>query len=44
MAMIYYRARLAGEPLLLTPEQAAEVAPKVSSYVRAATRSSGGEE
>jgi hypothetical protein len=42
--MIYYRARLAGEPLLLTPEQAAEVAPKVSSYVRSATRSTGGEE
>lgn len=44
MAMIYYRTRLAGDPLLLTPEQAAEVAPKVSSYVRSATRSSGGKE
>ena len=44
MAMIYYRARLAGEPLLLTPEQAAEVAPKVSSYVRSATRFTGGKE
>jgi hypothetical protein len=30
--------------LLLTPEQAAEVALKVSSYVRAATRSNGVEE
>jgi L-fuculose-phosphate aldolase len=44
MAMIYYRTRLAGEPLVLTPEQAAEVAPKVSSYVRSATRSIGGKE
>jgi L-fuculose-phosphate aldolase len=44
MAMIYYRTRLAGEPLVLTPEQAAEVAPKVSSYVRSATRSIGGKQ
>ncbi len=44
MAMIYYRTKLAGDPLVLTPEQAAEVAPKVSSYVRSATRPAGGKE
>ena len=44
MAMIYYRTRVAGEPLLLTPEQAAEVAPKVSSYIRSVIQSTGGKE
>jgi L-fuculose-phosphate aldolase len=44
MAMIYYRTKIAGDPLVLTPEQAAEVAPKVSSYVRSATRPTGGKE
>jgi L-fuculose-phosphate aldolase len=44
MAILYYRTRLIGEPLLLTPEQAAEVAPKVSAYVRSAARSTGSEE
>jgi hypothetical protein len=42
--MIYYRTRVAGEPLILTPEQAAEVAPKVSSYIQSAIRSTGGKE
>jgi L-fuculose-phosphate aldolase len=32
MATIYYRTRLVGEPLLLTPEQAADVAPRVAAY------------
>jgi L-fuculose-phosphate aldolase len=39
MAMIYYRSRLVGDPLLLTPDQVAEVAPKVAAYVRPTTRS-----
>jgi L-fuculose-phosphate aldolase len=42
MAMIYYRTRLAGDPLILTPEQATQVAPKVSSYIRSTIRSSRG--
>ncbi|CAA9448171.1 MAG: Ribulose-5-phosphate 4-epimerase and related epimerases and aldolases [uncultured Rubrobacteraceae bacterium] len=32
MAEIYYYARLAGEPILLTPEQLKEVAIKIASY------------
>lgn len=32
MAEIYYRARLAGEPILLTPQQVEEVATKISGY------------
>ena len=32
MAEIYYRARLAGEPVLLSPEQVAEVAEKIKGY------------
>lgn len=32
MAEVYYRARVAGEPVLLTPEQIAEVAGKISGY------------
>lgn len=32
MAEIYYRARLAGEPILLTPEQLQEVATKIAGY------------
>ncbi|MDQ3316146.1 MAG: class II aldolase/adducin family protein [Actinomycetota bacterium] len=32
MAGLYYRTRLAGEPVLLDPEQVAEVAAKISSY------------
>lgn len=32
MAEVYYRASLAGEPVLLTPEEVAEVAAKISGY------------
>jgi L-fuculose-phosphate aldolase len=32
MAEIYYRARLAGEPVLLTPEQMSEVSAKIHDY------------
>ena len=32
MAEIYYHARLAGEPILLTPQQIEEVATKISGY------------
>jgi L-fuculose-phosphate aldolase len=32
MAEVYYRARLAGEPVLLTPEQLAEVLAKIHDY------------
>jgi len=32
MAEIYYRVRIAGEPILLTPEQVAEVAAKIVDY------------
>ena len=39
MATIYYRTRLAGDPLLLTPEQAAEVAPRVAAYGQSKTDS-----
>jgi L-fuculose-phosphate aldolase len=31
MAEVYYRARLAGEPILLTPEEVAEVAAKITT-------------
>ncbi len=32
MAELYYRARLAGDPVLLTPEQIAEVSAKIHDY------------
>src|SRR5215204_3819657 len=32
MAELYYRAKLAGEPVILTPEQLAEVAAKIHDY------------
>ena len=32
MAELYYRARLAGEPVLLTPDQLAEVSAKIHDY------------
>jgi L-fuculose-phosphate aldolase len=32
MAEIYYRARLAGEPIILTPQQVEDVATKISGY------------
>ena len=32
MAEIYYRTRLAGEPILLTPEQVNEVSTKITTY------------
>ncbi len=32
MAEVYYRARLAGEPVLLTPEQVQEVSAKITTY------------
>jgi L-fuculose-phosphate aldolase len=41
MAEIYYRARLAGEPILLTPEQIQEVATKIAGYGQAKPLSAG---
>ncbi len=41
MAEIYYRARLAGEPILLTPEQIREVATKIAGYGQAKPLSAG---
>ena len=35
MAEIYYRARLAGEPILLTPDQVEDVAAKIADYGQA---------
>jgi L-fuculose-phosphate aldolase len=35
MAEVYYRARLAGEPVLLSPEQVEEVATKITDYGQA---------
>jgi L-fuculose-phosphate aldolase len=35
MAEVYYRARLAGEPILLFPEQVEEVAAKITDYGQA---------
>jgi hypothetical protein len=32
MAEIYFRARVAGEPVLLSPDQVGEVATKISGY------------
>jgi DeoR/GlpR family transcriptional regulator of sugar metabolism len=32
LAEIYYRAKLAGEPVLLTPEQMAELSAKIHDY------------
>lgn len=34
MAEIYYRTKLVGEPLLLTPEQVIEAADKIADYVQ----------
>ncbi len=41
MAEIYYRARLAGEPILLTPEQIREVAIRIVSYGQTKPLSAG---
>jgi L-fuculose-phosphate aldolase len=35
MAEVYYRARLAGEPVFLSPEQVEEVATKITDYGQA---------
>jgi len=32
VAEVYYHARLAGEPVVLTPEQLAEVSAKIHDY------------
>jgi hypothetical protein len=32
MAQIYYQTRVAGEPILLSPEQVEEVATKIAGY------------
>lgn len=42
MAEIYYRARIAGEPILLTPEEVGEVAAKISGYGKAKSTSEDG--
>ena len=41
MARIYYQARLAGEPILLTLEQVREVATKIAGYGRCKPASAG---
>jgi L-fuculose-phosphate aldolase len=43
MAEIYYRARVAGEPVLLSPEQVEEVAAKISGYGQHKPASAGEE-
>lgn len=42
MAELYYRARVAGEPVLLSPEEVSEVAEKISGYGKA--KSAGSDE
>jgi L-fuculose-phosphate aldolase len=44
MAEIYYRARVAGEPILLSPEQIEEVATKISGYGQSKPASTAGYE
>ena len=41
MAEIYYRTRIAGEPILLTPEQVAQVATKIADYGQPKPTSAG---
>ena len=41
MAEIYYRARLAGEPVLLTPDKLAEVSAKINDYGQSKPSSTG---
>ena len=41
MARIYYQARLAGEPILLAPEQVNEVAAKIPGYGQSKPASAG---
>jgi L-fuculose-phosphate aldolase len=43
MAEVYYRARLAGGPVLLTPEQMAEVSAKIHDYGQSKPSSAGAE-
>jgi len=43
MAEIYYRAKVAGEPVLLSPEQVEEVATKISGYGQAEPASTDNE-
>ena len=43
MAEIFYRARLAGGPVLLTPEQMAEVSAKIHDYGQYKPSSAGAE-
>ena len=43
MAEIYYRARVAGEPVLLTDEQVADVATKIAGYGQSKPASADGE-
>jgi L-fuculose-phosphate aldolase len=43
MAEIFYRARLAGEPVLLNPEQMAEVSAKIHDYGQSKPSSAGAE-
>ena len=43
MAEIYYRARLAGEPILLTPDQVEDVAAKIADYGQAKPMSADAE-
>jgi L-fuculose-phosphate aldolase len=42
MAEFYYRARVAGDPVLLTPEEVGEVAEKISGYGKAKSTSEDG--
>jgi L-fuculose-phosphate aldolase len=42
MAALYYRTRVAGEPVLLTPEQISETAAKISGYGQSKPAHAGG--
>lgn len=44
MAELYYRTRIAGQPVLLSPEQVQEVATKISGYGQTRPASTGGTE
>ena len=43
MAEVYYRTRVAGEPVILTPEQIGDVAAKISGYGQTKLASTDGQ-
>jgi hypothetical protein len=44
MAEVYYRTKVAGEPILLTPEQVGDVAAKISDYGQTKPAAKDGQE